>query len=135
VVLTKVDKLKLEEEESTKKRFSIYALENKDPQGAPVSPSRRPRAEDDSPLSPSRATRNGGRQRSLDLEEKAEISSSLIAQHFSILRELSQYCSLLKENVGIDPDAMNLDDAWRNFSHLVELLEAGCDFLHYPIKL
>ena len=71
----------------------------------------------------------------LDIEEKVALSSSLIAQHFSILRELHQYCMLVKSNVGPDSSCMNLEEIWRNFNHLVEILEAGCDFLHYPIKL
>lgn len=62
---------------------------------------------------------------------KSAISSSLMAQHFSILRELQQYCQILKENT--NRDAVNMEQLWKNFDHLIELLEAGCDFLYYPI--
>lgn len=132
---TTLEKLQPEEKVSSRKRLSTYSLEKKSPDKI-ISPAKsRNLAEDSSPLSPSRGTRHGGKVYLQDIEEKADVSSSLLAQHFAILRELSQYCSLLKENIGVDPEAMNLEDAWRNFNHLVELLEAGCDFLHYPIKL
>lgn len=63
---------------------------------------------------------------------KSHISSSLMAQHFSILRELQQYCQILKEN--LNRDTLNTDELWKNFDHLLELLNAGCDFLYYPIN-
>jgi len=71
----------------------------------------------------------------IELEDKAQISSSLIAQHFSILRELHQYCTLLRENVGPDPTSFNAEEAWRSLNRLIELLDAGCDFLNYPLKI
>jgi HPt (histidine-containing phosphotransfer) domain-containing protein len=57
----------------------------------------------------------------------------LIAQHFSILRELYNYCQQLKQNVRQDENA-DIKEVWKNFNHLVEVLEAGCDFLYYPVK-
>lgn len=69
---------------------------------------------------------------SLDGKLKTQISSSLMAQHFSILRELQQYCLILKENV--TKEGVQKDELMKNFEHLSELLEAGCDFLYYPIQ-
>jgi hypothetical protein len=37
--------------------------------------------------------------------------------------------------VGPDSSNFNPEEVWKNFNHLVELLDAGCDFLHYPVKL
>lgn len=60
VNINKVEKLKLEEEDATRQRFSIYSLEQKASESL-NSPTRiRNRIDEDSPLSPSRATRHGG---------------------------------------------------------------------------
>lgn len=86
-------------------------------------------------ISPTRGNKQAGTLSLADLEEKADISSSLLAQHFSLLRELHQYCLVLKENVGPESGTFSPEEAWKNFGHLVELLEAGCDFLHYPVRV
>ena len=134
---------KYEEEEINKKRLSIYSVEaagtdqtSKQPSIKKIllnaaGSSRLIEKVQDSRGSQQTVNLQGG----VELEEKAEISSSLIAQHFSILRELYQYTTLLKENLGTDLSTMNLEEAWRNIHRLIELLEAGCDFLNYPLKL
>lgn len=59
--------------------------------------------------------------------------SSLFSQHFSILRELNSYCQqfnqLLEEE---EPDQEILA---KSFRQIAKILETGCEFLRFPVKI
>ena len=67
---------------------------------------------------------------------RLDATSTLIAQHFSIVRELRGYCGHIKDNLKRGPGGdYNLDEIWAIFDNLVDTLESGCDFLNFPIQL
>jgi hypothetical protein len=69
-------------------------------------------------------------------KQKLNTTSTLLAQHFSILRELKAMCESLKENLQKTPNGQfNLEEAWNCFDQLMDILEAGCDFLNFPISI
>jgi len=72
-------------------------------------------------------------------EEKAEkaalkldSSTALFAQHFGIIRELKNSCSQLKEGIRKETD---YDTLKKTFEQILQVLDAGCQFLTFPINL
>jgi hypothetical protein len=63
---------------------------------------------------------------------KLDSSSALFAQHFGIIRELRMYCTQLRENIKREQDA---DILRKNFESILQVLDAGCNFLSYPISV
>ena len=63
---------------------------------------------------------------------KIDASSSMFAQHFSILRELRHYCLQLKEAVRTEND---VDVVWKHMDNIINILEVGCQFLNFPIQI
>jgi len=63
---------------------------------------------------------------------KIDSSSSMFAQHFSILRELRHYCMQLKDAVKNEND---LDVVWKHMDNIINILEVGCQFLNFPIQI
>jgi hypothetical protein len=63
---------------------------------------------------------------------KLDSSSALFAQHFSIIRELRMYCTQLRESIKREQD---VDILRKNFEQILQVLDAGCNFLSYPITL
>ena len=63
---------------------------------------------------------------------KIDASSSMFAQHFSILRELRHYCLQLKEAVRTEND---MDTVWKHMDNIINILEVGCQFLNFPIQI
>ena len=63
---------------------------------------------------------------------KIDSSSSMFAQHFSILRELRHYCLQLKDAVKNEND---LDVVWKHMDNIINILEVGCQFLNFPIQI
>eukprot|EP00828_Plagiopyla_frontata_P021586 TRINITY_DN28172_c0_g1_i2.p1 TRINITY_DN28172_c0_g1~~TRINITY_DN28172_c0_g1_i2.p1 ORF type:complete len:429 (-),score=45.32 TRINITY_DN28172_c0_g1_i2:28-1314(-) len=61
-----------------------------------------------------------------------DMSSTLFAQHFSILRELRQYCQQFKQAVKTELDQEAL---WKHFDNILNILEAGCQFLNFPVNV
>jgi hypothetical protein len=62
-----------------------------------------------------------------------EGSSVLEAQHFSILRELKTYCLQLKDLIKYKKNVMQIEDVVEGLEELNNLVEAGCEFLNYPV--
>jgi len=63
---------------------------------------------------------------------KIDSTSSLFAQHFSIIRELKAYCNQFKDMLSKESDAQKV---WKGFDQIIIALEAGCQFLSYPVTL
>jgi len=63
---------------------------------------------------------------------KFDAASTLFAQHFSIIRELKAYCNQFKESLGKETD---LQKVWKGFDQIAGALEAGCQFLSYPVSM
>lgn len=63
---------------------------------------------------------------------KMDTSSSMFAQHFSILRELRHYCLQLKDAIRNEND---LDVVWKHMDNIINILEVGCQFLNFPIQI
>lgn len=63
---------------------------------------------------------------------KFDAASTLFAQHFSIIRELKAYCNQFKESLGKETD---LQKVWKGFDQISGALEAGCQFLSYPVSM
>lgn len=63
---------------------------------------------------------------------KMDGSSSLFAQHFSILRELRHYCLQLKDAVKTEGD---MEVVWKHLDNIVNILDIGCQFLNFPIQI
>lgn len=63
---------------------------------------------------------------------KLDASSSMFAQHFSILRELRHYCLQLKDVVKNESE---LDVVWKHIDNIINILEVGCQFLNFPIQI
>lgn len=63
---------------------------------------------------------------------KIDSASTLFAQHFSIIRELKNYCGQFKEMLGKENDVQKV---WKGFDQIVGALDAGCQFLSYPVTL
>lgn len=59
-----------------------------------------------------------------------DTASTLFAQHYSILRELLGYCEKFKEELASRND---LEEVWRNLDLLMNILDAGCHFLRFPV--
>lgn len=59
-------------------------------------------------------------------------SSSLFAQHFSILRELRSYCIQFRESVKSESEP---EVIWKHFDNIMNILEAGTQFLNFPINI
>ena len=62
---------------------------------------------------------------------KIDPTSSLFAQHFSILRELRIYCINFKDMM---KNEANSEVLWKNFTQILQVLETGCHFLMMPIN-
>ena len=58
-------------------------------------------------------------------------SSALFAQHFSILRELRNYCQQFKEAVKKKDN--DTDTVYKNFDNIINILDTGCQFLNFPV--
>ena len=81
--------------------------------------------------------RGGGRKQDIGREGDKEAvkmdgSSSLFAQHFSILRELRHYCLQLKDAVKTEGD---MEVVWKHLDNIVNILDIGCQFLNFPIQI
>ena len=63
---------------------------------------------------------------------KIDSASRLFAQHFSIIREIKNYCSQFKDTMSKESD---IQKVWRGFDQIVVALDAGCQFLSYPVTL
>ncbi|KAL4466811.1 hypothetical protein ABPG74_010408 [Tetrahymena malaccensis] len=63
---------------------------------------------------------------------KIDSTSALFAQHFSILREMRLYCKNFKESYSKEEDKEVL---WAQFGNILNILEAGCQFLNFPINI
>ena len=63
---------------------------------------------------------------------KIDATSSLFAQHFSIIRELKAYCNQFKDVLSKESDVQKV---WKGFDQIIVALEAGCQFLSYPVTL
>lgn len=85
-----------------------------------------------------REKEGGGARRQENVREfdkegvKLDGSSSLFAQHFSILRELRHYCLQLKDAVKTEGD---MEVVWKHLDNIVNILDIGCQFLNFPIQI
>lgn len=61
---------------------------------------------------------------------KIDSATSLFAQHYSILRELRNYCVKFRDELLSRND---LEAVWRNLELLMGILDAGCHFLKFPL--
>lgn len=59
-----------------------------------------------------------------------DTASTLFAQHYSIIREILGYCTKFKEELSARND---LEAVWKNLDLLMNILEAGCHFLRFPV--
>lgn len=59
-----------------------------------------------------------------------EISTTFFAQHFSILKELKNYCSQFKNAVIIEK---NEEILMNHFDNISNILDTACNFLNFPI--
>ena len=58
-------------------------------------------------------------------------SSALFAQHFSILRELRKRIDAMKNAL---EDQRDEEASWRALEKIMNILEAACNFLNFPIQ-
>lgn len=72
-------------------------------------------------------------------------SSSLFAQHFSILRELKKKVNEFKKRIkdkmnkgrltrNVEEKFDHLDQAWSNVKMVEEILDSAIDFLNFPVQ-
>ena len=71
------------------------------------------------------------RRRRDDKGFKLESSTTLLTQHFSILRELRTYCLQLREGVKREIDG---DSLKKIFEQVIHVLETGCHFWSLPVQ-
>lgn len=63
---------------------------------------------------------------------RLDSTSSLLAQHFSLIRELRTYMHDFKQLIENESE---IKDVWRCFENLAKLLENGCNYLSFPCQL
>lgn len=67
--------------------------------------------------------------------KQLETTSTLLAQHFSIIRELKSYCNTFKDNMKYHRDSYTPEEMVDAFEQLVSIVDSGCDYLNYPISI
>lgn len=59
-------------------------------------------------------------------------TSSLFAQHYSLIRELKLYMQEFKQLIESEAD---IKEVWKGFENLSTVLDTGCQFLSFPVQL
>lgn len=63
---------------------------------------------------------------------KLDNTSSLFAQHYSLIRELKLYMQEFKQLIESESD---IKEVWKGFENLSTVLDTGCQFLSFPVQL
>lgn len=59
-------------------------------------------------------------------------TSALLAQHYSLIRELKTYMQEFKQLIVSESE---IKEVWKGFENLAQVLETGCQFLSFPVQL
>lgn len=59
-------------------------------------------------------------------------TSALLAQHYSLIRELKTYTQEFKQLIVAESE---IKEVWTCFENLAQVLETGCQFLSFPVQL
>lgn len=92
----------------------------------------------DSPVRPTEGKESkGGHKTNMDIKSangvKLDSASALFAQHFSILRELRNYCKDFTEMV--ESGDQEFEAMLKSFRQIAQILDSGCEFLSFPINI
>lgn len=63
--------------------------------------------------------------------KKIEIGTFMFSQHFSLLKQLEEYCQMFKSQMAKETDMYVL---WNEFENILKVLDKGCEYLKYPLK-
>ena len=59
-----------------------------------------------------------------------KVHTNVLAQHFSMLKELRTYCDEFSQGV---ENENNLEEIWKAFKKMQQVLDSSMSFLNFPI--
>ena len=63
---------------------------------------------------------------------KIDNTSTLFAQHYTLIRELKNY---VKDFRVLLKDESDVREVWKHFESLATILDTGCQYLNFPIQI